>query len=298
MRAIITGGAGLIGRSLSLELTQSGYEVIVLSRNPGKASGLPANTRAVFWDGRTANGWGEMVEGAEAIVNLAGESIAGDSMLALILKRWTAQRKRSIRESRLNAGRAVIEAVQQARIKPKVVIQASAVGYYGSRGDEELTEHSEPANDYLAQVCVDWEASTAQVEELGVRLAIIRTGGVALSTEGGAFPFMLLPFRFFAGGPLGNGKQWFSWIHMADEARAIRYLIENPNAHGVFNLSWQAEQHPEWAGIVADELAGAAEPVMGKLDRVPVAIIRGLDWPRGDGSSRALLRDPARDLFR
>jgi uncharacterized protein (TIGR01777 family) len=236
MRAIITGGTGLIGRALARELSQSGYEVILLSRNPEKATGLPSNTRVIYWDGRTANSWGELVEGAEAIVNLAGESLAGESLLALILNRWSARRKSSILESRLNAGRAVVQAVQLARQKPKVVIQASAVGYYGSRGEEELTELSEPAHDFLARVCSEWEVSTAQVEQLGVRRVVIRTGGVALSTEGGAFPFMLLPFRLFAGGPLGNGNQWFSWIHIADEARAIRFLIENSNATGAFNL--------------------------------------------------------------
>ena len=236
MRVIITGGAGLIGRAVSRELTRSGYEVIVLSRNPEKVRGLPSNTRVVSWDGQTANGWEEWAEGAEAIINLAGVSIAGDSLLSLTLNRWTSQRKRSILESRLKAGRAVVQAVQQARQKPKVIIQASAVGYYGSRGEEDLTELSEPAHDFLARVCSEWEASTVEVEQLGVRRAIIRTGGVALSTEGGAFPFMLLPFRLFLGGPLGNGKQWFSWIHIVDEARAIHYLIENPSAKGVFNL--------------------------------------------------------------
>jgi uncharacterized protein len=236
MRVIITGGSGLIGRALTKELTQSGYEVVVLSRNPDKVRDLPKNTQVIHWDGRTANGWGEMAEGAEAIVNLAGESIAGYSMLALILNRWTTQRKRSILDSRLSAGKAVVQAVQSAKEKPKVVIQASTVGYYGSRGEEELTEQSEPAPDFLAQICTEWEASTSQVEELGVRRVIIRTGGAALSTKGGAFPFMLLPFRFFVGGPLGNGNQWFSWIHLLDEARAIRFLIENPVASGAFNL--------------------------------------------------------------
>lgn len=236
MRVIITGGSGLIGRALAWELTQYGYEVIALSRHPEKATGLPNGVHSVRWDGHTASGWGNLVEGASAIVNLAGESIAGDSFLALVLNRWTPERKRSIRESRLNAGTGVVQAIQQASQKPKVVIQASAVGYYGSRGDDEITENTPPADDFLAKICVEWEACTAVVEQMGIRRAIIRTGGVALSTEGGAFPFMLLPFRLFVGGPLGNGRQWFSWIHMADEARAIRFLIENPDARGPFNL--------------------------------------------------------------
>jgi hypothetical protein len=236
MRVIIPGGTGLIGRALIKELLASGYDVVVLSRNPAKASGLPPNTKVVNWDGRTADGWGELVEGAEAIVNLAGENIAGDTWWALLVNRWTEQHKRTILDSRLNAGRAVVQAVQHARIKPKVVVQSSAVGYYGSRGEEELTELSEPANDPIAQICIKWEDSTTEVEQMGVRRVVIRTGGVPISTDGGAFPFMLLPFRLFVGGPLGNGKQWFSWIHMADEVRAIRYLIENPGTHGAFNL--------------------------------------------------------------
>jgi len=237
MRVVITGGSGLIGRALARELLSAGYEVIALSRNPDKATGLPAAVRAVHWDGRTSVGWGHLADGAEVIVNLAGESIAGDSMAALILKRWTPARKRLILESRLNAAGAVMQAIQEARHKPKVVVQASAVGYYGSRGDEELIETSAPGDDFVARVCRDWEASTTALEQIGVRRVIIRTGGVAISTEGGAFPFMLLPFRLFMGGPLGNGSQWFSWIHLADEARAIRFLIEAPSASGIFNLS-------------------------------------------------------------
>lgn len=237
MRVVITGGSGLIGRALARELLSAGYEVIALSRNPDKATGLPAGVRAVHWDGRTSVGWGHLADGAEVIVNLAGESIAGDSMAALILKRWTPARKRLILESRLNAAGAVMQAIQEARHKPKVVVQASAVGYYGSRGDEELIETSAPGDDFVARVCRDWEASTTALEQIGVRRVIIRTGGVAISTEGGAFPFMLLPFRLFMGGPLGNGSQWFSWIHLADEARAIRFLIEAPSASGIFNLS-------------------------------------------------------------
>lgn len=228
MRVLITGGTGFLGRALARSLLADGYEVIALSRRPEQARGLPPGVQMVRWDARTAEGWGHLVEGATAIVNLAGESIAGGP--------WTAERKRRIRDSRVNAGQAVVAAVQAASQKPSVIVQASAVGYYGPRGDEEITEETPPGDDFLARVAVEWEASTAPVEALGVRRVIIRTG-LPLSREGGVFPFFLLPFRFFVGGPLGSGRQWLPWIHIADEIGAIRFLLENAEAHGPFNLS-------------------------------------------------------------
>ena len=228
MRIIITGGTGLIGRALTRSLSNHGYEIILLSRAPERARDLPQGTRAERWDGRTAAGWGTLANGAEAIVNLAGENIAGG--------RWTAERKRRIRESRIHAGRAVVEAVQEAAEKPRVVIQASGLGYYGCREEETITEETPPGDDFLAEVAIEWEASTAAVEARGVRRAVIRTAPV-LSTEDGAFPRMIRPFRFFVGGPLGNGEQWFPWIHIADEVGAIRFLMKNSAAQGPFNLT-------------------------------------------------------------
>lgn len=236
MRVIITGGTGLIGRALVQELTGAKHEVIVLSRNPESAKGLPKEVQCIRWDGRTSQGWGEWVDGAGAIINLAGESIGGETLIGLILNRWTPERKRRILDSRLNAGNAVIQGIREARQKPQVLIQASAVGYYGSRGETELIETTPPANDFGATTCIGWEKSTAPVEEIGVRRVVIRTAGVVMSLHGGVLPFMLIPFKLFLGGPLGNGRQWFSWIHVKDEARAIRYLIEHPFADGVFNL--------------------------------------------------------------
>lgn len=227
MRVLITGGTGLVGRALASSLLRDGNEVTVLSRSASSIPGLPAGVRIAPWDGRTAAGWANLADGIDAIVNLAGENIGAG--------RWTEQRKQAIRQSRLDAGEAVSQAVQSAVRKPGVVIQASAVGYYGPDGDEEMTEESPPGHDFLAGVVTDWEASTARVEALGVRRAIIRTGPV-LSTGGGALPRMLLPFRFFAGGRLGSGKQWFPWIHLEDEVRAIRFLMENREASGPFNL--------------------------------------------------------------
>jgi uncharacterized protein (TIGR01777 family) len=226
MRVIITGGTGLIGRALAADLLKDDHEVIALSRRPKRATGLPAGMRVERWDARTAEGWGALVNGADTIVNLAGATIAG---------LWTASRKQSIRDSRLNAGRAVVEAVQRASEKPRVVVQASGVGYYGPRDDEPITEEGTPGDDFLGKLAVEWEASTASVDQLGVRQAIIRTGAV-LSTKGGALPPLLLQYRLFAGGPLGNGRQWLPWIHMVDEVRAIRFLIDNESASGPFNL--------------------------------------------------------------
>jgi uncharacterized protein (TIGR01777 family) len=226
MRIIITGGTGLIGRALSTDLIEDGYEVILLSRRPERATGLPAQARVERWNARTADGWAPLADGAGAIVNLAGATIA---------RLWTAQHKRRIRESRLNAGRAVVQAIERATVKPRVLIQASGVGYYGPHGDEEITEEAPPGEDFLGQLAVEWEACTAPAETMGVRRAIIRSGAV-LSTEGGALPPMLLQYRLFAGGPLGNGRQWLPWIHMADEVRAIRFLIDTEMASGPFNL--------------------------------------------------------------
>jgi uncharacterized protein len=227
MRIVITGGTGLIGSALARDLGEAGHEVIVLTREPAKAS-LPPNTRAVEWDARTAAGWGALLDGDTAIVNLAGESIGTG--------RWTAAKKRRIRESRVDAGKAVLAAIRQAAGKPRVLLQGSAVGYYGRSGDAVATEAHPPGEDFLAQVCVDWEASTAEAEPLGVRRAVLRTG-VVLSDAGGALPRMALPFRLLAGGPLGNGRQWFPWIHIADEVAAIRFLLEHEDARGPFNLT-------------------------------------------------------------
>jgi hypothetical protein len=233
MHVIITGGTGLIGRALTAELAGAGYKVVILSRRPERVHGLPSHARAQRWDGRTAHGWGGLADGAEAIVNLAGENLAGE---AFFPSRWTAARKEKIVRSRLDAGRAVVEAVEAAAVKPRVVIQSSGIGAYGPHQDEELSEDAPFGSDFLATLAVQWEASTASVESLGVRRAVMRTGAV-LSTAGGALTRWLLPFRLFAGGWFGNGRQWLSWIHLADQVAATRFLVENPAANGVFNLT-------------------------------------------------------------
>jgi len=229
MHTLITGGTGLIGRALIDSLVADGHTVTVLSRAPQKhQASLPAGVTAVQWDGKTAEGWGHLADGADAIVNLAGEGIADG--------RWSDERKQRILQSRVNAGKAVVEAVRQAKVKPKVVIQSSAVGYYGVGDETPLPEGSAPGNDFLGRVCFDWEGSSAEVERMGVRRVVIRTG-IVLSTKGGAFPKLLLPFHFFAGGAIGNGRQYFPWIHIDDQVRAIRFLMENEQASGPYNLT-------------------------------------------------------------
>lgn len=227
MRVIIAGGSGLIGRALTSSLISAGYEVVVLSRYPERVCGLSPAVRIEYWDARTAEGWTPLINKADAIVNLAGENISSG--------RWTAKRKERIRDSRINAGQAIVQAIESADHKPMVLIQASGVGFYGACQDEQITEDFPSGKDFLSKLAVDWEASTTPVEILGVRRAIIRTG-VVLSRQGGALPRMLMPFRFYIGGKLGSGRQWFPWIHIVDEVSAIRFLIENDNAIGPFNL--------------------------------------------------------------
>ncbi len=233
MRILITGGTGFIGRELVRELLENGHEPIVLSRNPKLHTGLPTEVQVHSWDAKTTQGWGRLVEEIDAVVNLAGENLAGKSFFP---SRWTAQRKQRILNSRLDAGRALVQAIEAADRKPAVLVQSSAIGYYGVHADQLLTETDPPGGDFIAETSVDWEASTAPVEAMGVRRAVIRTG-IVLDPDEGALMRLLLPFRLFVGGPFGSGKQWYSWVHIADVVRAIRFLIENEEAQGVFNLT-------------------------------------------------------------
>lgn len=227
-RVLITGGSGLIGSALTNLLAAAGYGVVVLSRSPGDVSGLPAGARAVGWDSETADGWGPEADGARAIVNLAGENLASWP--------WTEERKRTILESRLDATRGVVQALERASERPSVLVQASGIDFYGPREDEEVDEGTPPGEGFLARVTREWEAASARAEELGVRRVCLRTAMV-LAAEGGALPKLILPFRLFAGGPVGDGRQWVSWIHLRDEVRAIRFLLEHPEASGPFNLT-------------------------------------------------------------
>ncbi len=233
MRILITGGTGLIGRALIDLLLPAGHEITVLSRHPGRAS-LPAGVTLARWDGVSADGWGGMMEGMDAVVNLAGESIAGKGALPA---RWTPARKRRILQSRIDATRAVVQAIAAAQNHPRVLVQGSAVGYYGAHLDDKpLEEDAPPGHDFLAGVVRQWEAEALLAAEMGVRVALARTG-LVLSAAGGSLPPTMTPFRFFMGGPLGSGRQWWPWIHIRDEVRALAFLLREERASGPFNLT-------------------------------------------------------------
>jgi len=224
MRAIITGGTGFIGRALVAELREHGWEIVVLSRNPGKvAEAFGAGVIGMPMD----NGdWPDLLGPETAVVNLAGENIAG---------RWTGSKKTRIRESRGTAGKRIVQAVQKSGSLPAVVIQASAVGYYGPCGNTPVDEYAPSGTGFLAEVCRQWEASTATLEAMGGRRCLIRTGMVL--GDGGALGRMLPPFKAYMGGPPGSGSQGVSWIHLADEVGAIRFLMENASTNGPYNLT-------------------------------------------------------------
>jgi uncharacterized protein (TIGR01777 family) len=236
MKVIVTGGTGMIGRALTRRLLAKHNDVYVLSRNPDEhRSNALSGVQLVKWDAETGDGWYHLIDDNTAIVNLAAASIAGEQLFPP--QRWTPSRKTLIRDSRVKAGGAVVDAVKRADAKPRVVIQSSGSNYYGvDNGNEKITEDHPPGDDFLANICIAWERSTEAVEEMGVRRCITRSG-IVLTMRGGALPPMVFPFKFFVGGPIGSGEQWYSWIHMDDEADAVIYLMENDDMNGVYNLS-------------------------------------------------------------
>jgi uncharacterized protein (TIGR01777 family) len=228
-RIIITGATGFIGKALCFRLLEEKYDVVALSRSKKKGENIfGTEATVVEWDGKGSEAWQDYANGAYAIVNLAGENIGSG--------RWTAKRKQSILQSRLDAGKAVIEAVKSVEKKPKVIIQASAIGYYGSRGDDTVDESSSPGEGFLAEVVKKWELSTQEVEPLKIRRVIIRSS-IVLGKEEGVFLRLVKPFRLYVGGHLGSGKQWFSWIHLEDEVKAILFLMKREDLAGIFNLT-------------------------------------------------------------
>jgi uncharacterized protein (TIGR01777 family) len=248
MKIIISGGTGMIGTALSKGYLEEGHEVIVLSRDLDKHPDIPEGVTALQWDASTAGNWANHLEDASAVIHLAGENLAGEHFFP---SSWTKKRKRLIIQSRVQSGKAIVKAIQQTEHKPAVLVQASGVGYYGTSWDKTFDETSPPGDDFLARVGIEWESSTEGVEQVGVRRLVIRSGAV-LSTRGGAFTRLVLPFKLFVGGPMGSGRQYLPWIHIADEVGAIRFLVESQAASGVYNLvAPQAVTNAEFGRTIA-----------------------------------------------
>lgn len=225
MKALVTGATGFVGPRL-LRLLAS---PTVLTRNPDRARQTIGHLagRIIRWDPLQGAAPAEAFEGVDAVFHLAGESVAGG--------RWTAAQKAKIRDSRVVGTRHLVQGIVHAAHKPAVLVSASAVGYYGSRGDEELTESAPPADDFLADVCVAWEREALAAEQQGVRTVTARTGIVLGLGPGSALGKMLTPFKLGAGGPLGNGRQWMPWIHVADLARLYLHAADTSSIRGPMN---------------------------------------------------------------
>jgi uncharacterized protein len=235
MKIVVAGGTGFLGAPLCGSWADEGHEVLVLTRT--LAAGRRQHEPGTGVPGVTRIGWspvdgGEpltaMIDGATAVVNLAGES--------LDTKRWTDQRKHAIRDSRLGATRALAGAIRTCGTPPAVFISGSAVGYYGDRGNEMVAEDAPAGHDFLARLCAEWEEQARAAERPGLRIVLIRTG-IVLERSGGALPRMMLPFRFFAGGPLGSGRQYVSWIHRLDWIETVRWAVDAPSAIGPINAT-------------------------------------------------------------
>jgi hypothetical protein len=233
MRVLMAGGTGLIGRAFTKELVSAGHEVVLLTRRDAPTA--PLGVTCVQWDGMVLPGGSRLIEDCDAVVNLAGQSIAGDNVASILFRRWTKAVKRDILGSRLRVGEALARGIEASTRKPAVLLQASAVGYYGADVRTPTDEQAPAGKDFLGRVCIAWEGTTARVQGLGVRRVVLRTG-VVLSPAGGVLPMVALPFRLFAGGRLGDGRQPFPWIHLRDQVRAMRHLLEHETAEGPFNL--------------------------------------------------------------
>jgi uncharacterized protein len=243
MRILVTGSTGLVGTALVRVLARDGNTVCRLVRPESMAKAEAKSVLDVPWNpatgelseaalagtrGKTesANAQ-EKAEGADAVVNLAGASIAGG--------RWTKKRKKLLRSSRVDTTRALVNALAKMNPRPSVLVSASATGYYGNRGDEILTEESAAGEDFLAGLAKEWEAEAQRAEALGIRVVLARFG-IVLAREGGALPQMMLPFYVYAGGKMGSGKQWMSWVALEDVVEILRFVLTNEAARGAINV--------------------------------------------------------------
>ena len=224
MKILMTGATGLIGSALLPVLQADGHELVVLTRNPSRAQ-LPVGTQAFAWQPEREPPPSAAFANVEAVIHLAGENVAG---------RWTAERKRAIRDSRVLGTRHLVAGMQAATQPPRVLISGSAVGWYGDRGDELLTERSALGSGFLAEVCREWEHESEQAQASGARVVTLRIG-VVLSRAGGALEKMLPAFQFGVAGKLGEGRQWFPWIHIADIVGLFRHVLLLETVRGPLN---------------------------------------------------------------
>ena len=220
MKILITGASGLIGNALQKSFSAKGYEMLLAGR------GQPKAENEINFDAETGFAEPERLEGIDGVVHLAGEPVGG---------RWTDEKKRKIRDSRVHGTRRVVEALSRLKTRPKVLVSASGVGYYGDRGDDVMTEMNGAGDTFLAEVCRDWEAEARRAEDLDIRTVILRTG-VVLSQNGGALAEMLTPFKFGVGGVIGSGKQWMSWITLDDVIAVYNQALEDETMRGAFNV--------------------------------------------------------------
>lgn len=227
MNIVVAGGTGFIGSALCHSLVGEGHRVSVLTRSPGQvARETDPQINWVLWNGRDQGPWEQVLEGADAVINLAGAPIAE--------ARWTDARKRLLTDSRVLTTRLLVRAMSQRSSKPATLINASGIGFYGASDDRRLDEGAARGHGFLADLCLAWEAEALRAAEFGARVVILRTGMV-LEQDGGALPKLMLPFRFFAGGPIMPGSQWVSWIHRRDHVGLIQWALTTPTVSGPIN---------------------------------------------------------------
>lgn len=229
MRIVVAGGTGFVGKALVQRLLEGGHRVTVLSRNENILNDLPReNLKIEKWNGKSLDAWATCIDGADAVVNLAGESIAA--------KRWSAEQKSTITGSRLDATRVIVNAIQKAVQKPKILINASGAGYYGNVNERSVDEDFPKGVGFLADTCETWENEAKKAEAFGIRVVLLRFG-VILEKDGGALGKFIFPFKIFAGGPLGSGRQIFPWVHREDVIGAVIYSIQNIALSGPVNVA-------------------------------------------------------------
>ncbi|HBQ98981.1 MULTISPECIES: TIGR01777 family oxidoreductase [unclassified Roseofilum] len=271
MKIAVTGATGFVGRALVQQLIAEKEQVLVLTRNPDKAKRIwPSGVEIVGYSMTTGGEWQRQISGCNGVVNLAGAPIAEE--------RWTAERKQILRDSRILGTEKIVEAIAAADPKPQVLVNTSAIGYYGTSETAEFDETSPAGDDFLAQLCVEWEQSAQAVSQHGVRSVILRFGIVM--GDGGAIAKMIPPFKMFAGGPIGSGQQWFSWIHINDLVNLILFALRQPQMQGTFNAT---APNP----IRMNDLASIMGNILNRPSWLPVPSFV-LDALLGDGAKVVL----------